>query len=418
MNASAALLITVLCWGLSLVARASIAIILVGICFSIGLRYYSFKGQRGLPTRDTLFLIALFPTISLLLYQVMFYVTDVKSYLDSDINSRYEVQLIGCNYIYAMLTGGAIHLISGGVKNKSEINKEKSLFRLSNLLFLSWFPLGVWVVIYFVSFYGREYVEIHNNTSVVVKALQKTIYLSYPSAFLIARLKSISDEKRRRHLWLLMVGHVFVFALLYKLRSPAIFYCLLTVFFIGHTIPKKNILLAAIAVPFVLSAIAIVRDPSLLEKSLALTLLALILSFGDFVDALLFAHDYLVQNGPQWGVGMLGGLLGFTEPLANIYAKSISENFFDSGGGYGFFILADIYVNFGVMVGIIFSGVIGYILSRLATARFGSFASFVSGTIFASTLALTRNDFGSTLREVVYCIVAFALLKILKQSIK
>lgn len=284
---------------------------------------------------------------------------------------------------------------------------------------MAWAPLWVALICYLFFFSGREYVEIHSNTSIFANILLKTIYLSYAATFMIARMQSVQMARRRRHILMLFAGHVVVFAFIYKLRSPAIFFALMTLFLVGHSISKKVLVLSAVIAPLALSSIALARDPSLMDgMDLNQSIFSLIVTFGEFVDALRFAAEYVSSSGVLWGWGIVGSLFGLAEPLANIYAKSISEAYFDSGGGFGFFILADIYANFGLFLGVAFSMVLGYLMSKLAVAKFGSTVSFISCIVFSSALALTRNDFGSTMRGVFYCYFAFLLVQFMVKRVR
>lgn len=413
MKASVALIVTMMIWAIAGMGHASIPWLLAGVMISIICRYHAVKIQMRLPSRDPLLLIALFPSVALILYAAMFSIIDVKLYLESDRKSQYTSLFIGSNYIFAMLLGGAIQLL----RRKRSNSKSKliigSQFNSRAVLLIAWIPLGIATLTYFMFFAGKEYVEIHSNVPALANIMLKTIYLSYAATFFIASSGSVTQFKKKWHVLMLLAGHIFVFALLFKLRSPAVFFGFMTLFLVGYTISNKNIIIIAATAPLVLSIIAMVRDPSLIDRGVEQVVVMLVMSFGDFVDALRFAGDYVATSGPLWGGGIIGSFLGTTEPLANIYAKSISEDYFNSGGGFGFFILADIYANFGFVAGVLFSIFVGYFLSKIGSSKFGTIFSFVSCIMFASSLALTRNDFGSTLRGIFYCIIAFFLVQAL-----
>lgn len=418
MNASAVLILTMVIWAVAAIGQAPIPWLLAGILISIAFRYYAVKNRKELPSRDPLLLIALFPSIALTLYAAMFSIIDVKSYLESNDQGQYAALLIGSNFIFAMLLGGALQLLLRNSSNARPKSVSASPSYSRAVLLFAWIPIAIATLCYFIFFAGKEYVEIHSNVPILANILLKTIYLSYAATFLIASSESIAEFKRKRHVLMLLVGHIFVFAILFKLRSPAIFFAFMTLFLIGYTISKKIIVIAAATAPLALSAIALARDPSLIDTSLEQSIVILVVTFGEFVDALRFAEDYVASSGPLWGVGIIGSFLGTTEPLANIYAKSISEDYFDSGGGFGFFMLADIFANFGLIAGTFFSIGFGYFLSKMGSSKFGTTTSFISCILFASALALTRNDFGSTLRGVFYCIFAFILVQALTRRSK
>lgn len=417
MNSIAVLAATIFLWSVSVMAEVPASWMLGGLLISIGLRYEAIKNKRYIPSRDPLLIISMVPSFALILYAAMFSVIEVKSYLETSTYEQLVALRVGCNYIFAMLSGGALHLVisrrGGGMQATTTSYR---VFNQHLMLLVAWVPIGIAAICYFIYFSGREYVEIHSNVPVIAGILLKMIYLSYPATFFVASSDQIQERKRNRHVAMLFVGHVLVFAVLYMLRSPAIFFSLMVFFLIGHNIPKKVIAIAAFTAPVALSAIALVRDPSLLDGRVDQSVLKLVVTFGDFVDALRFAVDFAASKGLLWGGGILGSLFGFSEPLANLYAKSINEDYFESGGGFGFFILADIFANFGLYFGVLFLTILGFLLSRLATSKFGTTSSYVSCIIFASSVALTRNDLGSTLRGIVYCIFAFLLVQVLTRK--
>lgn len=414
MNPIGSLLLTLAIWALALLGNASAAWLIAGLAACLGLRIRLLRQQQLYISRDPMLLAVLLPAIALALYAAMFSIIEVKTYLDSDDQEQYSVLWIGCNFLYAMLVGGAWQLVVYGKRTEVTISPPTPRPQgISTLLLFAWGPLLIAAACYFSFFAGKEYVEIHSNPSIAANILLKTIYFSYAATFLIARAQFISDSIRKKHILFILVGHIVVFAILYKLRSPAVFFLLFSLFLVGHSIPKQIIWVAGLAMPWALALIALARDPSLLEKGPGLAIVTLVITFGDFVDAMRFSADYIASSGPLWGMGMLGSLAGFSEPLANLYAKSISEDYFDSGGGFGFFILADIYANFGTIFGVAFSIAFGYFLSRLTTSKFGTTGSYLSGILFSSAIALTRNDFGSTLRGFIYCLLAYGLLQII-----
>ncbi|WP_298128390.1 hypothetical protein [Ferrovum sp.] len=414
MKALYALILTLLIWTVTAISSASSTWVLTGVYVSLALRYYSVKSKQQFPSRDPLLLVALIPSISLTLYALMFSVIEVNQYIDSDEQGRHDALFVGGNFVYALLSGGAIHLMARKKRMRVNYVDTIHMYSFRYIILAAWIPLGISMACYLLFFSGRDYVEIHSSHSFVAGMLLKSIYFSYAAAFLIVTNYKISESSRVRNILMLLAGHVVVFGLIYKLRSPAIFFALLSFFLVGRYMPRKVIIMVLGFAPFLLSAVAIARDPSLMvDKTFSLAVFAQIITFGEFVDALRFSIDYVASSGPMWGSGMIGSLLGISEPLANVYAKSISKDYFDSGGGFGFFILGDIYANFGFIFGIVFLIFLGYQLSKLATSRFGSTASFISCVIFASAVALTRNDFGSTLRGVFYCLLTLLILKLM-----
>lgn len=405
--------LTFLMWILVNFNQASETWMLLSLLMAISFRYIMLKNKGVFLSRDPLMIITVLPSIALVLYAAMFSLIEVKSYLDVASQDKNLALYDGCNFLFAMLTGGAIHLALSRDRGRGDSAVAVGLFNKKLLLLFAWAPLVVAFFCYFVFFYGKDYVAVHSNVPILANVLLKTIYFSYPAAYFIASSCSFSEDKRERQVLMLLAGHIIVFSFFYMLRSPAVFFSLMVLFFIGHKMKFKTAVIAAIIAPLALTAIALVRDPTLQDSGLEQSILKLVVTFGDFVDALRFSREYVSANGHGWGLNMLGSFFGFSEPVANLYAKSINEDYFESGGGFGFFILADVFVNFGLILGVVFSIVFGYLLSKLAKANYGTAAGYISCVLFASALSLTRNDFGSTLRGVFYCLIAFLIVRML-----
>jgi hypothetical protein len=119
----------------------------------------------------------------------------------------------------------------------------------------------------------------------------------------------------------------------------------------------------------------------------------------------------LTYSSPLWGAGIAGSFLGVTEPMANTYAKMISQDYFDEGGGFGFFMLADLVINFGAIGAAIVLFLVGLVLVRQHYSNGLMSRHVLLPVLFANSFALVRNDIGSTFRGVVYIMLSVMLIR-------
>lgn len=167
----------------------------------------------------------------------------------------------------------------------------------------------------------------------------------------------------------------------------------------------------SVLVVLALSGVALVRDISLVDGGVGAGLLSMVIGLGEQANSMIFANNYIIENSPLWGMGLVQSFFGLAEPMVNEYSRSISPEYFAAGGGYGFFILADLVLNFGWAFSILAMFLFGYALMSVSRDRKGFFAVVLIAVVYANAFTLVRNDFGTTFRASAYTLVCVFLIK-------
>jgi hypothetical protein len=369
--------------------------------------------QQGISyNQNPALLIAVFVFFIMFFYLVMFDWIEVQPYLEVDDSSRSFVIRSGTSLLYSLILGSFFALSIRMPRQISRIRANPSSPRQINILFvIAWIPLLLNTVIYFAGYAGREYVEVHAAGG-PLQLMLKGVYLSFGAVLLLC-VNSGPDEKMKRRLIFLTIGFTLVYGLLFKLRSPLIFYLLLLFFFFGKQLSLRKLLLVLGVGLLFLIGVALLRDTTLVNADDPLKAFNMLANLGDFADTLNFAREYLHVHGPLLGESILGGIFGFGDSLGNEYARDVSVEYFDSGGGFGFFMFSEVAINFGFGGGMLVLGLLGFGLIWIHRYLDRKLIKIFLATIFASVLALVRNDIGSTFRGVLYTLVAAVVVQVL-----
>lgn len=356
-------------------------------------------------------LLTVFAFVIMFFYLVMFDWIEVQPYLDVDDESRSFVVRSGTMLLYSLMLGAFLALSVRVSYSKLKMRGSLSSPRQIRALFvIAWIPLFLNSVIYFIGYAGRDYVEVHAGGG-LLQFMLKSIYFSFGAVLLLCASAG-PDEKIKFRLALLTIGYIFVYGLFFKLRSPLIFYLLVLFFFFGRQLSfKKLFLIFGIGIVFLLG-VALLRDATLVDADDPLKAFNMLANLGDFADTLNFAREYLHTHGPLLGQSIFGGIFGYGNSLGNEYARDVSVEYFDSGGGFGFFMFSEIAINFGFYGGMFVLGILGFFLIWLHRYRDRKLIIIFMAVTFASVLALVRNDIGSTFRGVLYTLVAAGVVQI------
>lgn len=368
--------------------------------------------QQGIEfNQNPALLLIVFAFIIMFFYLVMFDWIEVQPYLDVDDESRSFVIKSGTMLLYSLMLGSFMALSVRFPYWSLQIRENCSSPRQIRVLFIiAWIPLLLNSVIYFIGYAGRGYVEVHAGGG-LLQFMLKSIYLSFGAVLLICASAG-PEEKIKFRLGLLSIGYIFVYGLFFKLRSPLIFYLLLIFFFFGGRLSFRYFfLIFSIGLVFLLG-VALLRDATLVDADDPLKAFNMLANLGDFADTLNFAREYLHTHGPLLGQSILGGIFGYGDSLGNEYARDVSVEYFDSGGGFGFFMFSEIAINFGFYGGMFILGLLGFFLIWLHRYRDRKLIVIFMAVTFASVLALVRNDIGSTFRGVLYTLVAAGFVQI------
>ena len=377
---------------------------------------YGFAGDktRALPlTQNTSAIMGILLLLILLSYRVMFDLIEVQSYIVTASAVRSGPVLFGAILVQLLILGASIgslvtkragHWRAGMPSTKSDIG-------FGYLVASAWVPLVINILVYIIVFRQRDYVEVHTMMHGPIGLLMKTIYITYAALILLAT-GNYAGDKAYASLKKIIVGYIIVYGILLHVRSPLLCALLLFVYFYGSRFSFKLLAFSAIGAILLFAMIGLLRDQNAGDSSGVLGILNSVLGLGEFTDTLRFAMEQTDAGGTLWGSGIIGSFLGTSEPVANVYAKMIAPDYFDEGGGFGFFFLADLVFNFGKIGAAIFIFIAGFWLARLHSTGRGMRSYILLPTLFGNLFAFARNDFGSTFRGVVYILLAVAMVKV------
>lgn len=360
---------------------------------------------RNLPIFMALMLLAVLGA-----YRVMFELTEVQSYIDDTAVVRADPVFIGATLIQLLLLGAFI----GTFVNRPSLSGLSQPFTRIDPVFLeviAWIPIFINIAAYVLVFRSLDYVEVHTASRGAGGLFLKSIYITYGAMILLAlsdncAQRSYSSVKR------ITVGCFLAFGLLFQLRSPLLFALLIFAYFYGHKFRFLTLVLAGVGAVVGFAVIGIVRDPNSLSDGTAMArVLTPVLGLGEFVDTLRFAINYVNNGSSLFGSGIIGSFLGTAEPVANVYARMIAPDYFDEGGGFGFFFLADLVINFGEAGACAVIVAMGYAIAYIYARHGYSNRSLILPILYANVFAFVRNDFGSTFRGVLYVLIAVAFIR-------
>lgn len=389
---------------------------------AFALAYFGCQANRlGLPYTENP--VLLFGGLSygiVLMYFLMFdLITPLPFLLKASLTERYNAVFTSAIFINALIFGGFFSLSIFAKSKKIDKLRVLSLSQsLINQLFaLAWIPILFATVAYFAYFRTQPYVALHIDGGGAWGHALKFVYISYAVVCIVGLLED-DFSKYRNKLILLTIGFVIVYGYLFKLRSPLMYYLLMLLFLFGRRAKLKTIILAGCIVIISLSAIALLRDASLTQSGVGSGLLNMVVGLGAQADTLIFTQHYIDMHGPLYGSGMIGSFLGLIEPMTNAYTRSISQDYFDDGGGFGFFIISDFLLNFGLWTGATGMAIFGLLLTNIRRNKSGFFSLVLVATIYANAFSLVRNDFGSTFRACLYTLVTVVCILMLLRFAK
>lgn len=358
--------------------------------------------------RDAVFFISLLCQVSLLFYYIIVINEMGSNYLHVDDSRLNDVLFFGFLYVKLFLLGGSkkrFFMEDNFIKNKR--------YSVNNIFILGLAPMVIITFIYFVFYRGGNYVDIHLSKPLWVDILLKSIYITYAVIIVLGYYFS-GDKRALRKIYILVFLVVLVNFFLLKTRSPAIFSVLLLIFIRNPNVSYLRYGFIAFVFASILGVLAIWRDDSSMLEGNFDNLLWMVLSFGEFSHTLSFLMDY--EDIYSFGYGRYWFGDDF---MANKYAFEIAPDYYMNGGGFGFFIVSDFIANFGIFLGGIVFWVIAFLMNFINSKK--SFFSYVlSCCLFASSLALVRNEFIPTLKGVIYILVisyVISRLLIAKKSI-
>jgi len=352
------------------------------------------------------------------IYRIMFDVRPfIPFYIDDNLDSTKSVIIFG-GFLVQMLILGAYCGLMNYKRSRFKVNITSDVKPavasytppLNLLIIIAWVPLIANLILYFLVFKGVGYVDIHVLAHGPLRIIMFSIFLTYGSMIIMGSDSYSKDRTFKINLWLLL-GFIVIYGVLLQLRSPLLACLLLVVYIYGHKVSSALILLLLIVSVVLFAIMGLVRDPSLAVDGIIVGTISSVLGLGELADTLRYVLEQYGTKYPLWGAGISGSFFGTLEPMANLYAEEMAPDFFRTGGGFGFFFLADLVGNFGKIGAPIFLFMIGGIFSRLFYSKSGMLPYVLLSAVFSNLFGITRNDLGSTMKGVVYTIISVLIIK-------
>lgn len=391
---------------LALLCESAVALLILG--------YSGYK--RGVPyTENAALIFASLSYFFILMYHIMFVaIVPMPFLLKATLSERYEATFLSLLFVNALILGGLFSVFFSPPREKyGRVQIRQSIYLsrkvIGQLFCIAWIPVLLSVIAYFAYFRTQPYVALHIDGGGVWGYGLKFIYVSCAIVFVVGLLED-DVAKYKWQLIILTFALIFVYGYLYKLRSPLMYYLLLLLFVHGRRLSLRSLILIGAIGVISLAGIALIRDASLTESGVGTGLLDMIVGLGGQVDSMIFAKHYIDSNSLLGGMGFLNGFFGFAESMTNEYARSIDLDYYNEGGGFGFFIISDFLLNFGVYFGLLAMLLFGYLLTSVRRSQSGFFTVAFLATVYAGAFVLVRNDFGSTFRASMYTFASIVLV--------
>ncbi len=389
--------------------------------FSLALAFFSicsfFTASRKchIPFEKNLsLLVSSILFVMFLMYRLMFQFETVQAYISQNTETQNYVIFLGGLLITIFVIGSRLAILP--IKNSSNayvliINNRQVDF----LAFLVFAPLVAMILMYFFRFNGSNYVDLYTSSDFAFSLIMKSKFISYSSMILLA-ISSEYDKKSFSVYKLALLLSTIVYGLLYGLRSPLLVYFLLFIYFYRTRINIMLFVFGILGTVVGFAFIGALRSNFGIDHNLLLSLVEPMLGLGEYVDTMVYALEIIEKESLSYGVSILTSFLGLSDPIANQYAMYIAPDYFEQGGGFGFFMLSEMLINFGVIGSFLVLFYMGYFFTRNFNQNSGLFLAVFKPMFFANVFSLIRNDIGTTFRGVVYTTLCALIIYIVIYS--
>jgi O-antigen polysaccharide polymerase Wzy len=274
-------------------------------------------------------------------------------------------------------------------------------------------PLLLNLFLYYWSLRGSDYVDLYKAALGPQKYIMFLIFLTH-GAFI--RLFDGWNQLQATHkigvvACVLLFLSIYVF--LIPMRTYLFIFAMYVIYFFTRQINwrvKVAILASIIALFSWMAANRSGTDDDIRTMGIAKGT-ASAMSFGiEMVDMVPWAYDEVRSQGPTWGLTSLSELVTTKYSPGNRYAQDKAPLYFESGGGFGFFYIAELLLNFGYWGGLLSVGVLGMMLQRISMTQRTIVLSTVLPALLGCSFPLMRNDMMSTLKAPLYIIISCLIL--------
>jgi oligosaccharide repeat unit polymerase len=320
--------------------------------------------------------------------------------------------------VLSMLLGSFFALTTVTRATPPEISiKAASTHYLRFYALLAAVPLLANIVLYVLVFARQTYIDIHVAGFGPLKYVLFSVYLSF-GATLLMLLISVSTRLRKAQryvvaavllLWLITYGA------LYGTRSSLFMLLMLYLYVYSAKLRRSLIALLAIVASLLFLVMALFRQDAFVQPGLP-ALLSELLGLGGFVDNVAYALNTVAEQGVAYGATYLRVLWDISYSPGDAYSYEFAPQFAEQGGGFGFFYVAELILNFGTTGAAMVCGIAGYLLTRLALSTNPKLYWIVNPAIVATSFPLMRNEFSTSGKSLLYVLlgtgVAYVIARI------
>jgi hypothetical protein len=325
---------------------------------------------------------------------------------------NWAMQYIGMA-IDAMVLGACIVKLRHWDTRKPEPVLRNVALYPSIYLTAAFVPLLLNVILYYFSLRGQGYIAIYVAVQGPSKYVIFLIVITHAAFMrLFGGWRSLGRNSR-----LTLVAAVCLFLYIYvflmPMRANLFIFGMYSFYFLGKGIrwPLKAALLTGSIVLF--SWIAIHRgsaDDALNEMGFVEATVSA-MSFGNLmVDMVPWAYDEVRSHGTTWGLTSLSELVTTKYSPGNRFAQDKAPLYFENGGGYGFFYIAEFLLNFGYWGGLLSVCILGMALQKISITESVMVRLTVLPALLGGAFSLMRNDVLSTLKGPIYIIASCFIL--------
>ncbi|HEV2484088.1 MAG TPA: O-antigen polysaccharide polymerase Wzy [Terracidiphilus sp.] len=315
--------------------------------------------------------------------------------------------------VEAMIVGACF--VRWGHRNTDEpVSIWRSPLRCSWIyLCAAYVPLLLNLVLYNSSLRGLEYVDVQKANLGPEKYILLLVLVTHAAFMRLLAAWNYLGRNSRLALTAAMGLFLYIYIFLMPLRTNLFIFGMYVFYFFGRLISwrLKAALIAGGIILF--SWMALHRSvawDNLRGMGFAQVTVSS-LSFGTgMVDMVPWSNEQVQHQGATWGASYLMGLVSAKYEPSVRYVRDKAPQYAEEGGGFGFFYIAELLLNFGYLGGLAAAGLLGMALQKLSTTPSALVRSTVLPALLAASFPLIRNDFLTTLKEPMYMVISCLIL--------
>jgi hypothetical protein len=274
-------------------------------------------------------------------------------------------------------------------------------------------PLLLNLLLYYSSLRGSDYVDLYKAALGPQKYIMFLIFLTHGAFIRLFDGWNYLQAKHRIGVVVSVSLFLYIYVFLLPMRTYLFIFAMYAIYFFDRQIDWRVKVALLVSIITLFSWMAASRsgtDDDIRKMGIAQGTVSA-MSFGiEMVDMVPWAYDEVQEKGPTWGLTSLSELVTTKYSPGNHYAQEKAPLYFENGGGFGFFYIAELLVNFGYWGGLLSVCLLGMMLQRISMTQRSIVLSTVLPALLGCSFPLMRNDMMSTLKAPLYIILSCLLL--------